>query len=74
MACRKVLLTLERKGLLKLPPRKNGIRTNKRKPIEKPVIDESPLSGEINQYPPVVIKMVRWTSYEFLWNSLVAPR
>ena len=74
MACREVLLTLERKGLLKLPPGKNGIRTNKRKSIEKPVIDESPLSGEINQYHPVVIKMVRWTSYELLWNSLVAPR
>ncbi|ODS32788.1 MAG: hypothetical protein SCARUB_02108 [Candidatus Scalindua rubra] len=71
MACRELLLRLKRRDLLELPPSKSSRRIIRRKPIEKPSVDESPISGRIDQLPPISIQMVRWTRHEPLWNSLV---
>ena len=72
MACRELLLTLHRKGLITLPPSSNNIDNNKRNwaiPIVE--IDQTPLSGKLSDFPPVELKLVRHTSLEPLYNSLV---
>ena len=38
MSCREVPLTLGRMNLLRLPPRKNGVRLKKRKPIDNHIL------------------------------------
>ncbi|MBU0699614.1 MAG: DUF4338 domain-containing protein [Proteobacteria bacterium] len=72
MACREVLLTLNRKGLLKLPPRQNSAYNEKRNrfiPIIE--IDQIPIDCKISNLPPVELKLVRNTKLEPLYNSLV---
>ncbi len=72
MACREVLLTLNRKGLLKLPPRKNSAYNDKRNQFIPVVdIDTSPLNGKLSCLPPVELKSVRNSKLEPLYNSLV---
>jgi len=72
MACREVLLTLKRRGLLKLPPRKNNAHNDKRnQTIPVIEIDKSPLIGKLSNFPPVELKPVRNTDHEPLYNSLV---
>ena len=72
MACREILLTLKRKGLLKLPPRKSSANNEKRnKHIPVIEIDTSPLNGKISSLPPVELKLVRNTNLESLYNSLI---
>ncbi|MBU0699620.1 MAG: DUF4338 domain-containing protein [Proteobacteria bacterium] len=72
MACREVLLTLNRKGLLKLPPRQNSAYNEKRNrfiPIIE--IDQTPIDCKLSNLPPVELKLVRNTKLEPLYNSLV---
>jgi len=72
MACREVLLTLNRKGLLSLPPRFNSAHNDKRnRSIPLVEIDQTPLQGTLSDLPPVTLKLVRHTSLEPLYNSLV---
>ena len=72
MACREILLTLNRKGLLRLPPRKNSANNDKRnKFIPLVEIDTSPLNGKLSTLPPIELKSVRNTIHEPLYNSLV---
>jgi hypothetical protein len=72
MACREILLTLKRKGLIVLPPRLCSANNSKRnKTISKIDIDQTPLQGSLSLLPPVVLKMVRGTNAEPLYNSLV---
>ena len=72
MACREILLTLNRKGLLKLPPRKNSAYNEKRnKFIHVIEIDASPLNDKLSSLPPIELKSVRNTKHEPLYNSLV---
>ncbi len=75
MACRELLLTLNRKGLITLPPRFNSANNDKRNRYI-PVIetDQTPLQGNLSDLPPVILKLVRNTSLEPLYNSLIAPR
>jgi len=72
MACREILLTLYRKGLISLPPGKHDGRNLKRN-LFIPVVetDQTPLQGKLSNLPPVKLKMVRNTSLEALYNSLV---
>ena len=75
MACREVLLTLKRKGLITLPPRFNSANNDKRnRSIPFVEIDQNPLQKKLSNLPPVKLKMVRNTSFEPLYNSLVASR
>ncbi|MFO8084419.1 MAG: DUF4338 domain-containing protein [Desulfobacterales bacterium] len=72
MACREILLTLKRKGLITLPsPLKNANNHKRNKTINKINIDQTPLKGNISFLPPVELKMVRGTDSEPLYNSLV---
>ena len=72
MACREVLLTLKRKGLITLPPRFNSANNDKRNRFISLVdIDQPPLQGKPSELPPVKLKLVRNTKLEPLYNSLI---
>lgn len=72
MACRELLLTLNRKNLVTLPPRlanANNDKRNRTIPVVK--IDQTPLIGKLSDLPSVTLKLVRNTNLEPLYNSLV---
>ena len=72
MACREVLLTLNRKGLISLPPRFNSSNNDKRnRSIPVVDIDQTPLQEKLSNLPPVKLRLVRNTSCEPLYRSLV---
>ena len=72
MACREILVTLNRRGLITLPPPLNNANNHKRnKTIHKIDIDKAPIEQQISSLPPVELKMVRGTDTEPLYNSLV---
>jgi len=72
MACREVLVTLERVGHLKLPPgRHNGRNEKRNRFISSVLVDQSPMEGSLSDYGPVTMTIVRNTSMESLYNSLV---
>ena len=72
MACRELLLTLKRKGLITLPPRLISAHNDKRnRSIPVVSIDQSPLQGKPSALPPVKLRLVRNTTLEPLYNSLV---
>jgi hypothetical protein len=72
MACREVLLTLERMGHLILPPRKtNSWNERRNKSPQVLPVDDHPISGKLNDLPPINISIVRHTALEPLYNSLV---
>ena len=72
MACRELLLTLERRGYLALPPRKTNNWKGRRNGSTKVFsVDDHPISGELAIFPPVTISLVRHTNLEPLYNSLV---
>jgi hypothetical protein len=72
MACRELLLTLSRKGLITLPPRLISAHNDKRnRSIPVVEIEQNPLNGNPSQLPPVKLKLVRNTPLEPLYNSLV---
>lgn len=72
MACRELLLTLERSGYLRLPPPKtnanNDLRNRSIPPLET---DQTPVEAPLADLPPVEIKLARNTPLESLYNSLV---
>jgi hypothetical protein len=72
MACRELLLTLNRRGLIGLPPRLTSAyneRRNRAIPIVE--IDQSPVEGTLSELPAVKLTLVRTTNLEPLYNSLV---
>ena len=72
MACREILLTLYRKGLINLPPGKHdgrNLKHNQSIPIVE--IDQTPLQEKLSNLPPIKLKMVRNTKLEPLYNSLI---
>ena len=72
MACRELLLTLNRKGLLTLPNRLRSANNDKRnRSIPVVEIDQTPLQTKLSDLLPVELKLVRNTSLEPLYNSLV---
>lgn len=72
MACREVLLTLNRKGLISLPPRLNSANNDKRnRSIPLVETEQTPLEGKPSDFEPVRLQLVRNTSLEPLYNSLV---
>ncbi len=72
MACREVLLTMKRKGLISLPPRVNSAHNENRNRFI-PVVEvmQSPLEGKPSHFEPVRLRLVRNTSLEPLYNSLI---
>jgi hypothetical protein len=72
MACRELLLTLSRKGLITLPPRLNSANNEKRnRSIPVVNIDQSPLQEKLAHLGLVDLKPVRNTKLEPLYNSLI---
>jgi len=72
MACRELLLTLNRKGLITLPPRLISAHNDKRnRSIARLEIDQTPITGNLSDYAPVILQSVRNTCLEPLYNSLV---
>ena len=75
MACRELLLTLSRMGLITLPSRINNANNEKRNrsiPVVK--IDQIPLQDKLGNLASVELKPVRNTKLEPLYNSLIASR
>jgi hypothetical protein len=72
MACRELLLTLNRKGLITLPPRLSSASNEKRnRTIPVVNIDQSPLQDTLANLGFVDLKPVRNTKLEPLYNSLI---
>jgi hypothetical protein len=72
MACREILLTLHRNGLLDLPPGKHDGRNLKRnRSIPIVLTDQSAIQSKLSDLPTVQLKLVRNTPLEPLYNSLV---
>ena len=75
MACREVLLTLYRKGLINYPPGVHDGNNKKRnQSIPFVPIDKTPLNTKLSDLEPVELKLVRNTDLETLYNSLIASR
>ena len=72
MACREVLLTLCRKGLINYPP---GVHDghNKKRNLSIPLIktDQTSIKSKLANLESVEIKLVRNTKLEPLYNSLI---
>jgi len=74
MVCRGFLLRLEEAGYIKLPPRKftpNNPLANRKGP-PKIDIDQTPICTTLSKIKPLEIRQVRRTSYEKLFNALIA--
>ena len=72
MACRELLLTLNRKSLITLPPRLTSANNEKRnRTIPAVNIDRSPLQEKLTNLGFVDLKPVRNTKLEPLYNSLI---
>jgi len=72
MACREILLRLERMGLIQLPPRQNSAFNERRNRMPSMVKTlQTPLEGKLAHLGPLELKMVRNTPLEPLYNSLI---
>jgi len=72
MACRELLLTLKRKEFISLPPGYHNGNNEKRNRIIPVVeIEKTPLEGKPSHFEPVQLQLVRNTSLEPLYNSLI---
>jgi len=72
MACRALLLALEAKGALELPPRQNeSFRAPRRTDRRVFQLNASSLEGSVGRFRSLTIKMVRQTPDEALWDYLV---
>ncbi|HBS26579.1 MAG TPA: hypothetical protein DD827_05525 [Gammaproteobacteria bacterium] len=71
--CRGLMLKLHRDGFIKLPARKKPFSGGRqaRRTIRKPDIDKSLICSTVKKIQPIVIKQVRRTEYEKLFNSLI---
>jgi hypothetical protein len=72
MACREILLTLYRKGLINYPPGAHD-GNNKKRNQSIPFVpaDKTPLSAKLSNLDLVELKLARNTDLETLYNSLV---
>jgi len=74
MVCRGFLLRLQSAGYIKLPPKKftpNNPLANRKSP-KKVDIDQKPICTSLSKIQPLEIRQVRRSSFEKLFNSLIA--
>jgi len=72
MACRALLLCLEKKGEIELPPRQNeNFRFPRKAPSNIDSYDTSETRGRIPDFGSLTIRMVRFSPDEALWDHLV---
>ena len=73
MVCRGLLLSLHRGGWITLPPpRCAGAVGLIRRPPERVAVDETPITGTLQQLGLLEFRQVRRTAEEPLFNSLIA--
>jgi hypothetical protein len=73
MACRELLRRLDQKGLVHLPAKKIDVnRRRKRLSLHLLSPEIHPLSGELKDFLPIELKMVRGSPEEALHNSLIS--
>lgn len=72
MACRDLLLRLERIDLIKLPPSKRCI-TNRKKilPVSSFPIHAEPITGRVDEFNQIDIELAASTDKRKFWDSLV---
>ncbi len=70
MACRYILLFLEKEGLIKLPPRLHTGNNEKRK-IDRINLNEIPLAGRLKDYPLIRLELLTKAKDLKLWNRIV---
>jgi len=73
MVCRGLLLMLHRAGGIELPPvRQISLNPFVRRARPAPVlIDQTALTGALNEIQPIAIEQVRRTAHETLFNGLI---
>ena len=72
MACREILLTLHRNGLLDLPPGKHDGRNLKRnRSVPVVEISQASVKEKLSNLPPINLRLARNTPIEPLYNSLI---
>ncbi len=72
MACREILLTLHRNGLLDLPSGKHDGRNLKRnRSVPVVEISQASVKEKLSNLPPITLRLARNTPIEPLYNSLV---
>ena len=74
MACRDLLLRLERENIIILPPRIHSNNNQKRcnwSPDLFDKIDTHPITGRVDQFSHIHLEMVRGTHKEKLWDYLI---
>lgn len=72
MACRALLLALEKKGVIELPPRmKENYRFPRKAPSEVVSYDTSEIQGRVSDFGSLTIRTVRLSPDEALWDHLV---
>jgi len=74
MVCRGLLLRLEREGYIVLPPRKSTPQNPflHRKAPEPVEVDESLIETSLQELSPIILRQVRRTHFERLFNGLIA--
>jgi hypothetical protein len=73
MVCRGLLLILEQKQLISLPPRIKGNNNSLRRQTPQATIEVSqyPVAGQVKDLAPIELRQVRRTLEERLFNSLI---
>lgn len=74
MVCRSLLLLLESKGWIQLPPPKCKVPNPlaNRKPPDRVAVDQTPIHGPIDALLPIRLEQVRRSLQEKLCNSLIS--
>lgn len=70
MACRYILLFLEKQGFIKLPPRLNSANNEKKK-VGKIEMEKVFLSGTVKKYPCLRLKILDKQRDYTLWNRII---
>ncbi len=74
MVCRSMMLALHRAGHIQLPEKKQNPANplaKRRRPATDLLMDESPVNGPLKELQPLLIRQVRRTGSEPLFNSLI---
>lgn len=74
MVCRSLMLVLHRAGHIELPPQRQlsvNPLARRTRPATDFLLDQSPLRGPLRTLQPLVIRQVRRTSEESLFNGLI---
>ncbi|MFP4572481.1 MAG: Druantia anti-phage system protein DruA, partial [Desulfobacterales bacterium] len=74
-ACRALLLKLEQKGEIRLPPPLTKCRVwNKRKAPSPSDFsyDQSPMTGSLSRFTDLKLEMARWSPLEKMWGDLIS--